>query len=75
MSLFNNARRMLDKAQRYARQNPDKVGRLTDKAARFADERTHGKYRRQIDNAVRKVYGTIGRGHGRHDERGHGPRG
>ncbi len=74
MSLFNSARRMLDKAQRYARQNPDKVSRMTDKAARFADERTHGKYRRQIDNAVRKVYGTIG-GRGHRDERGHGPRG
>lgn len=74
MSLFNSARRMLDKAQHYARQNPDKVSRFTDKAARFADERTHGKYRRQIDTAVHKVHRTIG-GHGHRDERGHGPRG
>ncbi len=71
MSLFNSARRVMDKAQRYARQNPDKVGRFTDKAARFADKRTHGKYRQQIDNAVRKVHRTIG---GHRDERGYGPR-
>lgn len=74
MSLFNSARRMMDKAQRYAQQNPDKVRRFTDKAARFADKRTHGKYRQQIDNAVRKVHGTIG-GRGHRDERGPGPRG
>lgn len=62
MSLFGNARKILDKAQRYAQQNPDKIRGITDKAARFADQRTKGKYRSQIDNAVRKVDGVTGGG-------------
>ncbi|MGH3979296.1 MAG: antitoxin [Pseudonocardiaceae bacterium] len=66
--------RLLGKAQRYARQNPDKVRGITDKAARFADKRTHGKYRRQIDQAVRKVDGVTGRGHrGRRPDHRHDP--
>lgn len=52
-------------ARRYAQKNPDKVAGITSKAARIADQRTHGKYRRQIDNAVRTVDGLVGgRGHG-----------
>ncbi len=62
MSLFGNARKIVDKVQRYAQQNPDKVRGITDKAARFADKRTRGKYRSQIDNAVRKVDGVTGGG-------------
>jgi len=62
MSLFGNARKIMDKAQRYAQQNPDKVRGITDKAARFADQRTRGRYRSQIDNAVRKVDGVTGGG-------------
>ncbi len=62
MNLFGNARKIMDKAQRYAQQNPDKIRDITDKAARFADKRTKGKYRSQIDNAVRKVDGVTGGG-------------
>ena len=36
--------------QGYAGRNPDKVRQITDKAARFADKRTQGKYRKQIDD-------------------------
>jgi hypothetical protein len=35
MSLFGNARKILDKAQRYAQQNPDKIRGVTDKAAQL----------------------------------------
>ena len=62
MSLFGTARKIVDKAQRYAQQNPDKIRGITDKAARFADKRTRGRYRGQIDNAVRKVDGVTGGG-------------
>ncbi len=62
MSLFRNARKILDQAQRYAQHNPDKIRGITDKAAQFADKRTKGRYRSQIDNAVRKVDGVTGGG-------------
>jgi len=62
MSLFGTARKIVDKAQRYAQQNPAKIRGITDKAARFADKRTKGKYRSQIDDAVRKVDGVTGGG-------------
>jgi hypothetical protein len=42
-------------ARRYVRNNPDKVNKFADKAGRFVDQKTKGKYHRQIDNAVRKV--------------------
>ncbi|MGH4014302.1 MAG: antitoxin [Pseudonocardiaceae bacterium] len=66
MSLFSNARRIVDRARSYTGRNPDKVRQITDKAARFADKRTHGKYHRQIDDAVRKVDGFV------HRDRRHG---
>ena len=68
MSFIN---KIVSKAQRYAQQNPDKLRGITDKAARFADKQTKGKYRNQIDSAVRKVDGVTGGGHpqGRPDPR------
>jgi hypothetical protein len=42
-------------ARRYARHNPDKVNRYADQAASFVDRRTHGRYRRQLDAALRQV--------------------
>ena len=57
MSMLNKA---LSKAQQYAKQHPDKVKKMTNKAARFADQRTKGKYSSQIDGAVRKVDGFTG---------------
>lgn len=62
MSLFASARRIVDQARSYASRNPQKVRETTDKVARFADQRTHGKYRKQIHNAVRKVDGFVGGG-------------
>lgn len=65
MSVFS---RIADKARSFADRNPGKVRELTDKAARFADKRTHGRYRKQINEAVRKVDGFVRR------DRGHGGR-
>jgi hypothetical protein len=42
-------------AQRYARQNPEKVNRYADQAAAFVDSRTGGRYRKHIDSAMRQV--------------------
>ncbi|SDD63529.1 antitoxin [Actinokineospora iranica] len=42
-------------ARKYAQKNPEKVNRLATKAGQFVDQRTKGKYHRQIDGAVRKV--------------------
>ncbi|GAA3568111.1 antitoxin [Amycolatopsis ultiminotia] len=39
----------------YVRRNPEKVNQAVGKAARFADEKTKGRYHSQIDGAVRKV--------------------
>jgi hypothetical protein len=42
-------------ARQYARQNPEKVNRYADQAAEFVNSRTAGRYRRQIDSALRQV--------------------
>ncbi|MEV4318991.1 antitoxin [Actinocrispum sp. NPDC049592] len=42
-------------ARRYARKNPEKVGRMAENAGRFVDKQTKGKYHAQIQNVVRKV--------------------
>jgi hypothetical protein len=42
-------------ARQYARQNPEKVNRYADQAAAFVDQRTGGRFRRQIDTALRQV--------------------
>lgn len=47
-------------ARRYARKNPEKVGRIADKAGQFVDRQTKGKYHDQIQNAVGKVKGRPG---------------
>jgi hypothetical protein len=54
-------------ARVYAKKNPEKVNRLADQAARFADRATKGKYHGKIDEAVRKVHQATGRPRGRHD--------
>ncbi|MEC3976462.1 antitoxin [Amycolatopsis sp. H20-H5] len=48
-------------ARAYARKNPEKVGQAVDKAARFVDQQTKGKYHTKIDGAVRKVDDATGR--------------
>jgi hypothetical protein len=45
----------VEAARRYAKNNPEKINKLADKAGRFVDKRTKGKYHKQIDGAVRKV--------------------
>lgn len=47
-------------ARRYARKNPVKAGKLVDQAAEFVDKQTKGKYKGQIDGAVRKAKGAAG---------------
>jgi hypothetical protein len=47
-------------ARRYARKNPEKVAEFTDRAAKFVDKQTKGKYHSQIDGAVRKVRQATG---------------
>lgn len=64
MSLLNTARRVVGQARSYASRNPHKIHEFTDKAARFVDTRTNGKYRKQINDAVRKVDGFINHGQG-----------
>ncbi len=49
-------------ARRYAQKNPEKVRELTDKAAKFADQRTKGKYTNQIQSAKRSVSNAAGVG-------------
>jgi hypothetical protein len=47
-------------ARRYAQKNPEKVRELTDKAAKFADQQTKGKYTSQINTAKTKVSQVAG---------------
>lgn len=42
-------------ARRYARDNPEKTDRYLSKAADFANQRTKGKYTRQITSATSKA--------------------
>lgn len=52
-------RKLADKAQEFAKKNPDKVRKIAD----TADQKTGGKYRSKIDDAVRKL-GADGPGQG-----------
>jgi hypothetical protein len=49
-------------ARRYAQKNPDKAREMADKAARFADQRTKGKYHGQIESAKQKIAAVGGFG-------------
>ncbi len=46
--------------RRYARNNPQQVGRMAESAARFVDRQTKGRYRSQLDGVVRKVQEVAG---------------
>jgi len=48
----------VEAARRYARNNPDKVNRMAEKAANFVDKRTKGKYHKTINGAVHKVHSS-----------------
>jgi hypothetical protein len=43
-------------AGRYAKNHPDKVNNWAEKAGRFIDQRTKGKYHNKITGAVQKVH-------------------
>ncbi len=47
-------------ARRYARNNPDKTGKILDRAAAFVDKQTKGRYRSRIDDAARKAKSAAG---------------
>lgn len=51
----------LEAARRYVRENPEKVNKFADRAGRFVDKRTKGRYHRQVDGAVRKIRSTAAR--------------
>ncbi|MGQ0479437.1 MAG: antitoxin [Pseudonocardia sp.] len=57
-------------ARRYAQKNPDKVRGIADKAAKFADDRTKGKYTNQINSAKQKLNHAAGT-----DQQGYGQQG
>ncbi|MGH3855923.1 MAG: antitoxin [Pseudonocardiaceae bacterium] len=46
--------------RRYAKFNPDAVGKVADQAGRLVDQCTKGKFSSQIDSAVRKLQGADG---------------
>jgi len=52
----------VEAARRYAKTNPDAVGKIADQAGLLVDQCTKGKFSNQIDGAVRKVQDTTGRG-------------
>ena len=47
-------------ARQYARNNPEKVNRMAERAGTFIDRRTNGKYHKKINGAMRKVYQSTG---------------
>ena len=49
-------------ARAYAKKNPEKVNQVVGKAAKFADDKTKGKYHEKIAGAVRKVNSVTGPG-------------
>jgi antitoxin protein of toxin-antitoxin system len=52
----------VEAARRYAKTNPDAVGKVADQAGRFVDGCTKGRFSSQIDGVVRKVQEATGRG-------------
>ena len=53
---------VVEAARRFAKQNPEVVGKLVDQAGRLVDQVTKGRFSDQIDGAVRKVQDTTGQG-------------
>lgn len=47
-------------ARRYAKKNPDKAAKYLDRAARFVDKQTKGKYAGQISGVAKKAKGAAG---------------
>jgi MT0933-like antitoxin protein len=53
---------VVEAARRFAKQNPEVVGKIVDQAGRLVDQVTKGRFSNQIDGVVRKVQDTTGRG-------------
>ncbi len=49
-----------DAVRRFARNNPEKFNQVVQKAARFVDQRTKGKYSTQIGGVTQKVRDVTG---------------
>jgi hypothetical protein len=49
-------------ARRYAKANPEVVGKVADQAGQLVDQCTKGKFSDQIHGAVRKVQDASGSG-------------
>jgi hypothetical protein len=47
----------VEAARRYAKANPEAVGKIANQAAGLVDQATGGKYHDQIDGVVRKLQG------------------
>lgn len=52
----------VEAARRYAKTNPEAVGKVASQAGRLVDGCTKGKFSSQIDGIVRKVQDATGRG-------------
>jgi hypothetical protein len=52
----------VEAARRYAKANPDAVGKMAGQAGQLADQCTKGKFSNQIHGAVRKVQDATGTG-------------
>jgi antitoxin protein of toxin-antitoxin system len=53
---------VIEAARRFAKNNPETVGKIAGQAGRLVDQFTQGKFSDQIDGAVRKVHDVTGRG-------------
>jgi hypothetical protein len=53
---------VIEAARRFAKNNPETVGRIAGQTGRLVDQFTKGKFSAQIDGAVRKVQDVTGRG-------------
>jgi MT0933-like antitoxin protein len=53
---------VVEAARRFAKQNPEVVGKIADQAGRLIDQVTKGRFSTQIDGVVSKVQDTAGRG-------------
>lgn len=52
---------VIEAARRFAKKNPETVGKIVSQAGRLVDQATKGKFSGQIDGVVRKVQDATGR--------------
>jgi hypothetical protein len=61
---------MMDKIKQMLKGHETQAGQGIDKAGDYVDQRTQGKYRRQVDTAQDKLKGQFGQGQDRGQDRG-----